>query len=336
MRAEQAIRRVACFVAAVLVVSAMAGCAGAGMNQSTKSPDVGSARRSLSSAPAAQAAPGYAGAPSDGGASSPAQSSAAKSTASSPIASRMVIRSGSVRLRVDKAPDAVTKLRALAKRFGGVVAELQLATDTGGDGSPQPLAEKSGAVGTGLPFSASLTVLVPVAKFDDFRAEASKLGAVLSESTSDSDVTQQHVDLKARLDSAKVEEARLRTFFDDAKSVNDMLSVEHELARVRADIESMTAQLATLERQAAMSTLVIELVEPQPIVRPSSGIDWGFGDALTTGVQAMVSLLKAALVFVVATAPVWILVIALVLLARWRLRVRARRSAVPTHVPAEK
>ena len=47
-----------------------------------------------------------------------------------------------------------------------------------------------------------------------------------------------------------------------------MLAIERELARVRGDIESMTAQLTTMERQAAMATLTIELVEPKPIVRP--------------------------------------------------------------------
>ena len=72
---------------------------------------------------------------------------------------------------------------------------------------------------------------------------AEKLGKVLSESSADDDVTQQHVDLKARLTNAKAEEARLRTFFDQAKSVTDMLAIERELARVRGDIESMTAQL---------------------------------------------------------------------------------------------
>jgi hypothetical protein len=328
------VRVLAAVIAASVLAVCLGGCAGGGGSASVSSP--GSAPGSFGgkvAQPEIGAAPTEsAGAPSADSASVPLQR-----TAASPLAERMVIRNGNVRLEVAKVQDAVGAIRVLTKHYGGVVAELQMASDTGdGGGTPQPLSDTNGALRSGLPFSASVTVLVPVAKFDAFRAEAAKLGTVLSENAADSDVTQQHVDLKARLDNSKAEEARLRTFFDSAKSVTDMLSIERELARVRGDIESMTAQLASLERQAAMATLTIELVEPKPLVRPSSGIDWGFGDALTTGVQAMAGLLKAALIVAIATAPVWILALALALLIRWRLRIRRiRRAQPPAETPAD-
>lgn len=255
-------------------------------------------------------------------------SDAAKYGASPARASdRMVIRNANVRLEVPKAIDAVAKLRALTARFGGVVSSLQLASDTGEQIVPQPAPDAPDrTVSSGLPYGASVTVLVPVAKLDAFRDEAEKLGKVLSERSADEDVTQQHVDLKARLDNAKAEEARLRTFFDRAQGVNDLLAIERELARVRGDIESMTAQLASLERQAAMATLTIELVEPKPIVRPSSGIDWGFDDALTAGIQGLAGFVKVAIVVLISTSPLWIAGIAAFFLVRWRLRVRRARA----------
>ncbi len=255
-------------------------------------------------------------------------SDAAKYGASPARASdRMVIRNANVRLEVPKAIDAVAKLRALTARFGGVVSSLQLASDTGEQIVPQPAPDAPDrTVSSGLPYGASVTVLVPVAKLDAFRDEAEKLGKVLSERSADEDVTQQHVDLKARLDNAKAEEARLRTFFDRAQGVNDLLAIERELARVRGDIESMTAQLASLERQAAMATLTIELVEPKPIVRPSSGIDWGFDDTLTAGIQGLAGFVKVAIVVLISTSPLWIAGIAAFFLVRWRLRVRRARA----------
>jgi hypothetical protein len=254
----------------------------------------------------------------------PAEAAPATGASGKPAADRMVIRNANVRLEVPEVLAGVSKLRALADRFGGVVSGLQVTSDTGEPSTPEPVGDR--IVRSGLPFNASLTVLVPVAKFDAFRTEAEKLGKVLSESSADEDVTQQHVDLAARLSNAKAEEARLRSFFDQAKSVTDMLSIERELTRVRGDIESMTAQLATMERQAAMATLTIELVEPRPIVHPASGIDWGFGEAITSGVQGLAELLKTAIVAVIATAPLWILVVAAALVVRWRVRARRKAS----------
>ncbi len=309
-------------IAAALLIP-LGACASAGTRQAAR-PDLA-------------VAPQPAGAPS---AESAAPSKAAgtmtnEPAGNAPLADRMVIRNANVRLEVPKVLDAVGKVRALTARFGGVVSNLQLASDTGdGISPPQPLpGAPERIVRTGLPYNASLTILVPAAKFDAFRKEAESLGRVLSENSADEDVTQQHVDLKARLENAKAEESRLRTFFSQAKSVTDMLSIERELTRVRGDIESMTAQLASLERQAAMATLTIELVEPKPIVRPTSGIDWGFGDALTEGIQAMVGLLKAALVVVIATSPLWLAALALFFILRWRLRVRRARAAASAEVP---
>jgi Flp pilus assembly protein TadB len=107
-----------------------------------------------------------------------------------------------------------------------------------------------------------------------------------------------------------------------------MLSIERELARVRADIESMDAQIKQMERQAAQATLTVELVEPTRIVRPTNGIDWGFREALSSGIQGGVELLKWMVTAILALAPLWLMAIALFFLIRWRVRVRrARRAA---------
>jgi hypothetical protein len=322
----------ACAALAALLLS-VTGCSRLGL------PGSDSGGTSVSSPPVA-GAPAHGGyAPSDSasqekgvglsfGGAQDARSAAAAPAAVS--ADRMVIRNANMRLEVTKVAASVKSIRALTTRFGGLVSNLQLSTDDGGSPQPVPQAEGSRTLQSGLPFSGSITVRIPVGKFDAFHNEAEKLGRILSETSDDQDVTQQHVDLKARLANAKAEEARLRTFFDKARSVNDMLAVERELGRVRGEIESMTAQLTTLERQAAMATLTIELVEPQPIVRPSNGIDWGFGDALTTGIQGMVDLLKGIIVVAIALAPLWVLAIVAFFLIRWAVRVRrARRVSAP-------
>ena len=93
-----------------------------------------------------------------------------------------------------------------------------------------------------------------------------------------SDVTQQHVDLEARLKNLQAEEVRLRRFLDKATKVSEMLVIQRELSRVRGEIESMQAQIAYLDRQTAMATLSLALSAPGALVQPTGGT-WGFSAA---------------------------------------------------------
>jgi hypothetical protein len=258
------------------------------------------------------------------GGGSPAQPSTV------PKATQMIIRNANMRLEVTKVIEVADKLRALAKQYGGVIANFEVSTEAGSP-APQPLASDRGvsSLSSGQPYNGSVTILVPTAKFDAFTEEARKLGKVLTYRTDDQNVTAQHVDMKARLINLKAEEARLRSFFDAAKNVNEMLAIERELARVRGDIESLSAQIVSLERQAAMSTLTVELTEPKALVRPA-GVDWGIGTAITDGVQGFAEVLGFLIRFILAILPIAVLVAAIVLFIRWLvLRGQRKRAAMP-------
>lgn len=217
---------------------------------------------------------------------------------------RMVIRTQTLRLEVESTEDAVDKIRDLTDVNNGVITDLQVATET--DGWLYRYDEYGYAVGDGAALRGWITVRVPAESLDAFVDGALALGTVKYQSEGSEDVTQQHVDLTARLANLQAEEARLRTFFDAAKNVQDMLAVEAELNRIRQEIESLDAQVKYLERQAAMATVTIELIEEQATVRPE-GDDWGFKDAITSGFRGAANVLTFAIAFIIATAPLWIL-----------------------------
>ena len=139
--------------------------------------------------------------------------------------------------------------------------------------------------------------------------------------------------MSARLANLRAEEARLRTFFDDAKNVSEMLAIEQELSRVRGEIESLDAQVKYLERQAAMATVTIELTEDKPVVRPE-GESWGFIEAITTGIRGAANVLTFAITFLIATAPLWIAALAAFFVVRAVIRRRkAKRLAAEAAAP---
>lgn len=237
-----------------------------------------------------------------------------------PQTDRLIIRNKALRIEVKQVTEALDTIKASAKKHDGVITSMQVASDSG---SPIYRYSDSGTPSDGTPLLGYVTVRVPADKFAAFVDEVSAIGTVRYQAETTDDVTQQHVDLKARLDNLRAEEARLREFFDAAKNVNEMLAIETELGRVRGEIESLDAQVKYLERQAAMATVTIDLSEPQAIVRPN-GEDWGFGDAVTTGFRGAASAIQLLIVITITLSPY--LLIAAVLFFAIRAIVRARRN----------
>ena len=232
----------------------------------------------------------------------------------------MIIRNKTLRIEVKAVADAIDKIQAASKKSGGIITGMQVATDSG---SPIYRYEDSGSPSDGTALLGYVVVRVPADKFEAFVTEVSALGTVRYEAETSDDVTQQHVDLSARLDNLRAEEKRLREFFTAAKDVKDMLAIEQELSRVRGEIESLDAQVKYLERQAAMATVTIDLNEPQPIVRPG-GENWGFGDAVTTGFRGAASAIQLIIIVAITLAP--FAAIALLVFFAIRAIVRKRRK----------
>jgi len=265
----------------------------------------------------------YAGAPSSdgGGVKSEPYSPAGDVAANVADADRLVIRTKTLRVEVKDVTASVESIRAAAKKVDGVITALQIASAVDGPiyRYDETVGMQSGAL------LGYVTVRVPVKDFEAFVTDVSKLGTVRSQSESSDDVTQQHVDLAARLKNLQAEEVRLRDFFDAAKDVKDMLAIEQELARVRGEIESLDAQVKFLERQAAMATVTIELTEPGSIVSPG-GDDWGFRDAVTAGIRGAAQVLKVLIVVVITVAPYALVGLLAFFAIRALVRARRRRT----------
>lgn len=240
---------------------------------------------------------------------------------------RLVVRTRSMRLQVKSTADAVDRIRTLVKDHDGVITDLQVATDT----DEYVYRYDESGIASDMPLRGWVTVRVPADKLDAFAEAVAALGTVKSQSEGSEDVTQQHVDLSARLENLKAEEARLREFFDAAKNVTEMLAIEQELSRVRGEIESLDAQIKYLERQAAMATVTIELVEDKPVVRPE-GESWGFLEAITEGVRGAARVLTAAVTVLIASSPIWLVGLVVFFVVRASVRRRKARSAAPSGV----
>ena len=103
---------------------------------------------------------------------------------------------------------------------------------------------------------------VPSGELETSIAELRKLGRVESESQNGEEVTQQYVDLEARLTNARNAEQRLSAVLrQKAGKMDEVLAVEKEITRVRGEIEQMEAERKNLGARVEFATINVRISE---------------------------------------------------------------------------
>jgi len=190
---------------------------------------------------------------------------------------RMVVYNAYICLETKEIKDVLAKVRALAEGYGGYIA-----------GSSQ----KEG--------KAQITIRVPKDKFQAAVQEIESYGKVLDERTTSEDVTERYIDLKARLENLQKQEQRLREILGMARTVEEVLKVEKELERVRGQIESLQGQINYLERNVAMSIIVVNLTEPLPPFTPP---DMNWSEVFEAALKGLFWVLRGLIVLIVSLLP---------------------------------
>ena len=162
---------------------------------------------------------------------------------------RLILRTGQASIEVDSLEVAMGRLRRLAQRAGGFVADA--AVQSGRDQVRH----------------ATLELKVPSARFDELTEGLQPIGRLEFVNVSAEDVSEEFVDLTARAaNGRKMEERLIELLRTRTGKLQDVLSVERELARVREEIERIEGRLRYLRTSAQLSTLSVSLHEPLPIV----------------------------------------------------------------------
>ena len=166
---------------------------------------------------------------------------------------RKVISSATVSIKVKVVEEVVAQIRTIAEGMGGFVEQL----------SSSGAAERQ---------RASMTIRVPQVQFQTALERIEALGEVESKNLGSEDMSEQFIDLEARLKSSLREEGSLLSLLGRSATVSDVLSIERELTRVRSEIERLQGQLNFLERRVALATIIVSLFPPQvPVAQPPSG-----------------------------------------------------------------
>ena len=138
---------------------------------------------------------------------------------------RMIVRTGDMSLVVEDVPVAIDRITWMADGFEGYVV------------SSRVWKERERLAG-------SIAIRVPAEHFDDAMRTLRELAVdVTSDRTSSKDVTEEYVDLSAKLQNLEATEEQLLRIMEKAETVEDILNVQRELSRTRCEIEQTKARM---------------------------------------------------------------------------------------------
>ena len=204
-------------------------------------------------------------------------------------ASRLIIRTGQASIEVDSLEASMAELRRLVQRVGGFVADASVQS------------------GRKQLRSATLELKVPASRFDELTEGLDPLGRLQFVNVGAEDVSEEFVDLTARVaNGRRLEDRLVELLRTRTGKLQDVLSVERELARVREEIERMEGRLRFLKTSAQLSTLSVNLYEPPPIVASHPGRSV-IGEAFKTAWRNFVGVMAGAIASLGFVAPVVIL-----------------------------
>jgi len=153
----------------------------------------------------------------------------------------MIVRTGHMSLVVEDVAASMDLIADLADTFDGRVVS-------------------SGIFRNGDRLTGSISIRVAVDYFDEailaLRGIASEVN---SETTSSKDVTEEYVDLEAKLRNLHVTEEQLLRIMEQAENVEDILKVQRELTRIRGEIEQTQGRMQYLERTTSSSLIEVGL-----------------------------------------------------------------------------
>jgi hypothetical protein len=237
------------------------------------------------------------------------------------VAGRSLVYTATMTVRTKDVAGATANAETLAAGNGGFVGDEKSQSGTVPD--VQGLTQST------------VTLRVPSTAFDKVIGQLGTGGVVQDENRSASDVTAQVVDTGTRITAQQASIARITDLMKNAANLSDVVSLEGELSRREADLESMQAQLAALNDQVALSTITVTFLVPEapapspPVAKHQNALQRGLHD----GWQAFMGTVKVVLVivgvllpFAVLAAVLWWPVLRLTRLAA-RLRARQMQGA---------
>ena len=168
---------------------------------------------------------------------------------------RMIIKNADIRLMVKDTDVAIDRATQVIADAGGYIVSSRVWYQD--------------YYGNNLKY-ATVTIGIPVEEFERAMVKLRDLAVrVVDEVASGDDVTEQYVDLQSELTNLEATRARIQEFLQDAKTIDEALRINQELANIEAQIEQIKGRMNYLDDRSAYSTITINFEPELPVLTPT-------------------------------------------------------------------
>ncbi|HEY3025436.1 MAG TPA: DUF4349 domain-containing protein [Pyrinomonadaceae bacterium] len=226
---------------------------------------------------------------------------------------RKIIRNADLTIEVASPTESQPKIVSIAESHQGFIVTSEATQRTTEDKTRPEITVR-------------LVVRVPAAQFNQVMEEIRAAGIrVTQEKITGQDVTEEFIDLEARIKNQKALEAQFIEIMKRAGKVEEALQVQRELANVRTEIEKLEGRRRFLENQASLSTINVTLQTTTQIVN-AAGFWFSIKSAFSDGFAVAVAIIYFLIRAIIALLPVLVLVVLpLALMAKFVIK-RLRRT----------
>ena len=251
---------------------------------------------------------------------------AASAQAVTQATDRKIIKNADLSIEVDAPKESQSRIAAIAEGQGGFVVTSEFKQSGAGASKPTEIV--------------TIVVRVPSSQFGAALEAIRGTGnRVILEKVSGQDVTEEYIDLEARIRTQKALEGQFLEIMKQARKVEDALEVQRQLAEVRTEIERLEGRRRFLDNKSSLSTITVTLQMAAPMVTATTtgfghDVRDAFGDGVDTAIGIVLGVIRIAIILV----PIAILIVlpAWLILRRFLRRLTWPRKQEPLAVtPAE-
>ena len=235
------------------------------------------------------------------------------------VADRKIIRNADVTMEVDSTTDAQHRVTSIAEANGGFVVTSEAKQREHVDPSKRTVDIK-------------LVVRIPSEKFGPALDQIKQLaGNLPAENVTGQDVTEDFIDLEARIKTQRALEYQFLEIMKRADSVTEALEVQRQIADVRTDIEKLEGRKRFLENRSSLSTITVNIQTPKIITVSPTGVGRSLRDAVSESLELASGMFVFFLRTVIVMIPVVVFVILPVgLVVRYAIRRSGKTQPLAT------
>ena len=209
---------------------------------------------------------------------------------------RKIIKDANLTIEVATPTEAQHQITTMAESLGGFVVTSESKVQDIGDGKQD--------------VQVNLVVRVPATQFNTALDQIRSLGrGVIPEKITGNDVTEEFIDLEARIKTQKALESQFLEIMKQATKVGDALEVQRQIADVRTEIEKLEGRKRFLENRAGLSTITVSLQSPTAFAVTTSSFGRGIREAVVDSVDVATGIVLFFIRFVIVMVPIFVFII---------------------------